>query len=358
YMSPEQLVARGVDARSDVFSTGIVLWELITRRPLFVRDTEAATVYALMNDPIPPPSRHRPDVPPELEAIVMRALSRTPADRYESAEEMGAALEAFLVGQPKCDGRVLARTMKEWFGSARAEAKRSISQARSLNRNISLVMKLRTDVKAELLEGLSGLASGSGEASSRFETEGRGSYRLAVFLPLLLLVGIAGALLYVFGSGAMSDAQSASEAQAQRAASLQLSSSPPGAVISIDGEPTGLRTPATLTGLAASEITVKLELPGYAAITERIELQPGETTSKELSLSAAAGRLLISELPDGAAIVVDGDEFVAGEAIVLPPGTHDVRVVVDGETVVEQQVETGGGDQRWSFDGDALVRVP
>src|SRR5215831_9130283 len=90
YMPPEQVLGREVDHRADIFSAGVVLWEVLTGRPLFLRSNEAATLYAIMNAPIPPPSRLRPDVPPQLDKIVSRALARSPTDRYATAEEMSA----------------------------------------------------------------------------------------------------------------------------------------------------------------------------------------------------------------------------------------------------------------------------
>jgi serine/threonine-protein kinase len=124
YMSPEHLLARGIDRRSDVFSAGVVLWELLAGRPLFARDTDPATLYAIMNDPIRPPSKFRPDVPRGLDAIVARALARTQVDRFDSADEMADALDDFLTDQPKYDARVVGRMMEELFGATRAEAKR------------------------------------------------------------------------------------------------------------------------------------------------------------------------------------------------------------------------------------------
>jgi serine/threonine protein kinase len=146
YMAPEQILGCGVDRRADVFSAGVVLWEALTGRRLFVRDNDAATMYAIVNDLPPTPRAIRPEVPPVLETIVMRALSRRPEDRYETAGDMQLALEVFMALQPKVDERVLAQLLDDVFGSSRAEAKRSIAQARSLLHNVALVMKLRTDV--------------------------------------------------------------------------------------------------------------------------------------------------------------------------------------------------------------------
>ncbi|HZJ67244.1 MAG TPA: serine/threonine-protein kinase, partial [Kofleriaceae bacterium] len=154
YMPPEQVLGRAVDHRADIFSAGVVLWEMLTGRPLFLRNSEAATLYAIMNAPIHPPSKVRPDVPPQLDRIVSRALSRRPADRFETAEQMAHALDDFMVSAPRYDARVLAGTVEGLFGSTRAEAKRSIAATRSLTRNISVVMKMRSEVRADLAERL------------------------------------------------------------------------------------------------------------------------------------------------------------------------------------------------------------
>src|ERR1051325_11032745 len=122
YMPPEQLLGREVDQRADVFSAGVVLWETLTGRPLFLRSSEAATLYAIMNGPIPPASKIRNDVPPQLDRIVARALARLPEDRFETAEEMATALDDFLTLTPRYDARALAGEPEELFGSTRAEA--------------------------------------------------------------------------------------------------------------------------------------------------------------------------------------------------------------------------------------------
>src|SRR5436190_4228086 len=92
YMSPEQASAEEVDHRADVFALGVVLWEALTGRRLFRRETELATMRAIVDDPIPHPSESV-ELPPELDAIVMRALRKRKDARFGSAQEMVAALE-------------------------------------------------------------------------------------------------------------------------------------------------------------------------------------------------------------------------------------------------------------------------
>jgi serine/threonine protein kinase len=94
YMSPEQASAEEVDHRADVFALGVVLWEALTGRRLFRRETELATMRAIVDDPIPHPAETA-SIPPELDAIVMRALRKRKDARYASAQEMAAALERF-----------------------------------------------------------------------------------------------------------------------------------------------------------------------------------------------------------------------------------------------------------------------
>ena len=96
YMSPEQLNQQTVDCRSDIWGLGVVTWELLTGRRLFRAASEGETVLSVLSRPIPPPSRFAGGVPRQLDAIVLRALSRDPETRYASAREFVRALEAFL----------------------------------------------------------------------------------------------------------------------------------------------------------------------------------------------------------------------------------------------------------------------
>lgn len=96
YMSPEQAWADPIDHRSDVFSTGIVLHELLSGRMLYQEDNLPRLLDRVRKADIAPPSRTRPDVPPELDAIVMKALAKHAADRYATAHDLSQALSQFL----------------------------------------------------------------------------------------------------------------------------------------------------------------------------------------------------------------------------------------------------------------------
>jgi len=99
YLSPEQAQGHAVDARSDIYSLGCVLYELLAGRPPFTGDTPVAIAYRQVNEAPVPPSAHNPDVPPRLDAVVMKCLAKNPANRYQSAEELAADLERVKQGK-------------------------------------------------------------------------------------------------------------------------------------------------------------------------------------------------------------------------------------------------------------------
>lgn len=96
YMSPEQGMSQPVDARSDVFALGVCLFEAVTGRRLFGRKTQYDTLKAILEEETPPPSAFREGVPPELDAIVARALEKDPARRYQSADDLRHDLDHLL----------------------------------------------------------------------------------------------------------------------------------------------------------------------------------------------------------------------------------------------------------------------
>lgn len=116
YMAPEQLKQQPVDRRADVFALGVVLWEATLGRRLFKRDSEGATVYAVVHDELPPPSQFDPAYPPALERIVMHALERAVDSRYATADAMARDLEAFVASTAKPAGPSrLTAIMRELF---------------------------------------------------------------------------------------------------------------------------------------------------------------------------------------------------------------------------------------------------
>lgn len=138
YMAPEQMTAAIVDRRVDVWALGAVLWELLTLRRLFLRDTDVNTMYAVLSGEIRPPSDYRSDVPAELDEIVLKALRRSPDERWQSAREMGKALRRFLAKQDDLVGPAeLADWMAELFPNGEVRKQRLMEIARTSDASLA-----------------------------------------------------------------------------------------------------------------------------------------------------------------------------------------------------------------------------
>jgi eukaryotic-like serine/threonine-protein kinase len=131
YMSPEQAAGAPVDHRSDVFSLGVVLWEALSGRRLFRRETDLAVMRAISNEPIPRPSGPRP-IAPRLERIVMTALERAPEDRFQDAREMALLLERHAFRNDAFDPAQLVTELKQLFPADHAGWKATVGTAQAV----------------------------------------------------------------------------------------------------------------------------------------------------------------------------------------------------------------------------------
>jgi eukaryotic-like serine/threonine-protein kinase len=100
YISPEQVEGREVDARSDLYSLGCLLYEMLTGRVPFAGESPVSIAYRHVREDPVPPRRINPRIPPALEAITLRAMAKHPANRYQTAAELRADLERALAGRP------------------------------------------------------------------------------------------------------------------------------------------------------------------------------------------------------------------------------------------------------------------
>ena len=122
YMSPEQAQGEVVDARTDQFALGIVLWELLTMRRLFKRDTEGLTLEAIIDGAIPRPRRFREDCPAAIEDVVMTALQKDRSRRFRDCEALAFALEDALAKEAIVHSQSrLAQYMRRLFADQLAE---------------------------------------------------------------------------------------------------------------------------------------------------------------------------------------------------------------------------------------------
>jgi serine/threonine-protein kinase len=130
YMSPEQLSgARSLDRRADLFAMGVVLWELLTGQRLFRGQTPQETISNVVHAPIAAPSEVEPESPPELDPVVLRALSRDARDRHATARELIAAI--LRSGARVAEADEVAALMESRFGATLRERRSSLLRGES-----------------------------------------------------------------------------------------------------------------------------------------------------------------------------------------------------------------------------------
>ena len=133
YMSPEQVRGLPIDRRSDIFSVGIVLYELLTGERLFMGESDFSTLEKVRNVEILPPSSYNRDIPEELERIVLKVLAKDPEDRYQNAIDLHDDLQAFLYTKGELYSRKdLAGWMKKMFPAEIEEENAKAEQYRRI----------------------------------------------------------------------------------------------------------------------------------------------------------------------------------------------------------------------------------
>lgn len=118
YLSPEQARGEAVDARSDVYATGCVLFELLCGHPPFVGDSPVSVAYQHVREDPRAPSELNPEVTPDVDAVVLKALAKNPANRYQSAAEMRADLLRAAAGRPVLATPVMNEAETAMLGQA------------------------------------------------------------------------------------------------------------------------------------------------------------------------------------------------------------------------------------------------
>ena len=179
YFSPEQAEGRAVDGRSDIYSLGVVLYEMLAGRPPFVGDSPLAVSSQHVHGTVAPLAQVNPAVPADLDAIVMKALAKNPAGRYATADDMRSDLLRFVDGQP------VAATRGGAFVGADATQAVGVVTPGERTQAVPVFSGPRTDVKAKY-------------GSSR--RRGRRGLVAALLVVVAVAAGITGYVIYNKGS--------------------------------------------------------------------------------------------------------------------------------------------------------------
>jgi serine/threonine-protein kinase len=334
YMSPEQARGDDLDHRSDIFSLGIMLFELCTGRRLFRTGSDADTIKMITDGDYPRPSEVNPRITPALESVIMKALAPDRDARYQSAKEMQADLESVARADHIPVSAVgLGAWMTMLFAERLAEHDLLLAEAKTASDKLGHA----ADDDERQVSGTVTLPPRPAEPAAPSRT------------PL-----VAGLIVCALAAGGYYAYQSTRPVAAPVVSDgvITVRSTPEGAHIWLNDAPTSHRTPHELTGLATGAGTryrVRLTAEGYAPYTGEVTLDRaggrGEVSATLAREQAASFAVLeVRTTPPGARVIVDGREVPGATPVTIP----ELRAGVEHAVVVRSPEHL---DENFSFVG-------
>jgi len=353
YMSPEQTAGQPLGPSSDLFSAGTVFYELFTGKRLFPGEEIPEIVRNVREMAIPPPSSARPDLPADIDHILLRALERNPAQRYPSMKEMLADLLEMSYARTIRASPLDAATLLEDMVPHRrpsGELKRGPrplddilrselgidrhSQARLTAAEVagaSTIIKKGVDEKGLSVWDIERAPTVSAQTGMR----------AALGMAVLALVGLVlGAGATVLSRRSSQKVVTAPPASAPTEIVLEVKSHPPGAEVAIDGEVRLAKTPGKVSGIKRGTHRVSLRLSGHEPWEEVLTIS--SNTVLEPELRAAQATLRVEVEPAGADLWLDGAPAGQGSReLLVPPGPHVLRAQKKGFSEAQKSLQVG-----------------
>ena len=343
YMSPEQAAGREIDHRSDIFSVGIVLFELTTGRRLFKAPSDYETLKLICEREYPRPSQVKAGYPPQLERIVMKALEKDRDRRYQTARDMLADLEEFVRQERIAVSKVgLAAWMKLLFAEKIAQSKETLQDLKQLADQVHTQHEADEAMYGSTATGRT--ASATVASQSGMDLARQKKSRVAIVASAIVAVAVAIAVIVVATRPSSSTASA--ETGTSATAALATASAPAEATkgkVTIESKPTGCDiwlngelqkdvTPATLELPFDREVEIKLTKKDHVSYVEAVTLSASHTShgiSAELDIGSVTLVLKVTPPPrvwlDGKPVLVVGDKIEG-----LAAGDHKVTLSAVG----------------------------
>lgn len=349
YMSPEQASGQDIDHRSDIFAVGIMLFELTTGRRLFKAKSEFETLKLICEREYPRPSQIRPGYPAQLEQVVMKALAKDPDQRYQSARDMQADLEAFVRQDRIAVSAVsLANWMKMLFEDKIAEQKEALQDVKQLADVIASqrVTMTETDMFAGS-NTTTGAATITGTGVTAYPQQPKG--RLWMGLGIAVAVALGGAALFMSlnretTAPLVAEQPSPSSTEAApppaKKGKVVVSSTPEGAYVRVGGELQAGQTPLTIDKLPlGAEIEIKVSKEGFESHVEKVTLS-AEELEKEVKVTLGKGSVtIVYDVVPRAAVVYLDDKRWNGDTKMEKLSTGEHKLVFSAPGHVPQIVK-------------------
>ena len=346
YLSPEQARAEPLDGRSDIFSLGVVLWQLLTGRRAFTAENEMALLHTITTTELEPPSAFV-ECDPELDAIVRKATCSDPDERFEDAHAFANALNGYLAKDDPGYGleKHIRELMKTHFSKRRKQLAKVVAQAGDGSSALpgygqsGLGVQSISQVSASTF---SGDAFGPGQMTTPASFSNVGSFpsqsqvlqqqpksQLVPLLILFVLLMAGGVAAYLL-------------TRAPETRTIVITSEPGEAQVVVDGEPLGT-TPVQLELTAGATRNIVVKRLGYKPYHQAVNADDGSASVHAILVrSDEAGTLVVKSEPPGAAVSVDGTPVAEQTPVVLTGlwvgAEHSVVVTLPGFAPHAQRV--------------------
>lgn len=368
YMSPEQVKGRPLDGRSDLFSWGVILYEMVTGEKPFTGQNVTTIIYKIVNENPIPPRELDVTIHPGLSAVVTKALAKSLEERYQRGADLVRDLQNYkALGAPPEPTSVLPAVAAEEAATpppapaaksaavAATPALRGKPAAPARKAAAATPGKLRDLlVPVGTLALLLVVAIGLAWYRHRVAAQQQQQSAAAVTPPLAQPSAPPSASMQASpapGESSSAEAAPADTAEAGPAAGkpvhhprsaatsaaaapaatgdLELTSSPDGASVQIDGRSSSAWvTPYKATGLSSGSHSISVAKAGYVPVTRTVEVVAGQSTPFNVHLSAVTSILGVTSNPAGASVWVDGKDTgkVTPAQVAVAPGEHKLLV--------------------------------
>jgi predicted Ser/Thr protein kinase len=393
YMSPEQVKGKQLDGRSDLFSLGVILYEMLTGEKPFVGQNVTTIIYKIVNETPITPRDLDVTVHPGLSAIVIKTLAKSPDDRYQSGAEMVRDLEHYKLAGPARSAataglapmpaqpektlvlpvRVVdGSTVRMSAAAAAAPAKKPVPVRRPTTAIINSKRAMWLTVIATILvlgSAMGGyayhrtqvkmrqLAEEEKAKEAQRLTEQQQPIAIAIPTPTPEKEIIAPDTTVKFLGGKKKNAEAQKQPTPVKATSspnkvfvqqseLKLLSHPDGAKVEIDGwsEPNWV-TPFTASHLAAGNHTITFTRPGYIPQSKFVESVTGKSIDVTAELTPAVSTFVVTSNPQGANVWIDGKDsgMVTPAQLTVDKGPHRITVKKPGfkDAATDQTIAEG-----------------
>jgi serine/threonine protein kinase len=288
YMSPEQIAGMEINGRSDLFSLGIILYQLLTGEKPFVGDTIPTLLYNIVNKDPTPPSQIDSSIPPLFDEVITKALAKDPDKRYRRARDFVEDLK------------------RAYRGEALMEAP-----------SIEPTMTVPQEVAGKIYPK-------------------RKRYGLVTGIAVLLLALVLGGYYWMHRTPMPPKEEVVvSREPVKKFGSIEVKSNPPGAQVFLDGEELGTLTPTVIKDVTAGEKhEIKVAKKGFKPWVKTVEPEDNKPLSIEVPLERLLTTIIVKSTPSGASVFLDGVEHKEPTPTVIEQVTagenHEIKVAKKG----------------------------